>query len=368
MNGKKTLLLQIFLFIATFLTTTIFGFELVNGKFCIDTEGNITAWGDEWIRALQYSISFLGILTVHEFGHYFTARYYQIRSSLPYYIPFVFIGTMGAFIRMKEQSRTNKEMFDIGVAGPLAGFIAALGVIVYGFVTLPPPEYIFSIHPEYLKYGLDYPNYVYNNKIGLYFSGDNLLFSFFRYFISDPARIPVAYELMHYPFLLSGFLACFFTSLNLLPVGQLDGGHVTYGLFGERKHNIIAKYIYVIFVFYVGLGLVTPTVFVTNFNFGIILYAGLLFLMFSKLTTDFKTNLTITLAVFIGQFATSYFYPGVEGFNSLFLFAFILGRVIGINHPPALVEEPLDLKRKVIGIIALIVFIISFSPKPFIVD
>jgi len=123
------------------------------------------SWTD-FASGLPYSLSFLFILTVHEFGHYFTAIHYRVKTSLPYYIPlppltFLF-GTLGAVIRIKSLIPSRQQNFDIGIAGPLAGFIAALGILFYGFLTLPEPEYIFQFHPEYAKFGLDYANHVYN--------------------------------------------------------------------------------------------------------------------------------------------------------------------------------------------------------------
>jgi Zn-dependent protease len=99
----------------------------------------------------------LSILTAHEFGHYFVALYYRVKVTLPYYIPlppgFMF-GTMGALIRMKSPVYSNKQNFDIGIAGPLAGFVVAIVFLGYGYSHLPPLEYVFQFHPEYQQYGL----------------------------------------------------------------------------------------------------------------------------------------------------------------------------------------------------------------------
>ena len=109
----------------------------------------------------------------------------------------------------------------------------ALIVLFYGFTHLPPPEYIFQIHPEYEQHGLNYAEIVYKNQPDTIIDvtiGKNLLFAFFENYVADPARVPNAHEIMHYPFLFAGYLSLMFTCLNLLPIGQLDGGHVVYGL------------------------------------------------------------------------------------------------------------------------------------------
>ena len=102
-------------------------------------------------------------------------------------------------------------------------------ILFYGFTHLPEPEYIFQIHPEYEQYGLRYADYVYENQQESIIDitiGKNLLFLFFENFVADPARVPNPHEIMHYPFIFAGFLSLVFTFLNLLPIGQLDGGHV----------------------------------------------------------------------------------------------------------------------------------------------
>src|SRR5512146_898282 len=104
---------------------------------------------------LPYSIAIMFMISAHEFGHYFAAKYHKVNATLPYYIPFPNIpgflnfGTMGAVIRTKSPVPTKKAMFDIGIAGPLAGFAACLIVLIYGFLNVPGREYILSIHPDY---------------------------------------------------------------------------------------------------------------------------------------------------------------------------------------------------------------------------
>jgi membrane-associated protease RseP (regulator of RpoE activity) len=375
---QRVLVLQIGLFVLTIITTTLAGIEWVFGRSVLINSKGEFGWND-WITiqhiysALLFSISFLGILTIHEFGHYFTAQFYKIKTSLPYYIPFWFgvvssIGTMGAFIRIKDQIQSRKHYFDVGLAGPLAGFLAALLVIWYGFTHLPPQTYIFSIHPEYMQYGLDYANYVYKNLPVNFYLGNNLLFWFFENYVADPNLVPNHYEMMHYPLLFAGYLSCFFTALNLMPIGQLDGGHILYGLLGEKKHNIVSTTLFILFVFYAGLGMVTPTQLVNAFDSSVLLYLVFLYFIFIKLGKNLKNIVLIALSVLTAQFATSYFLPNLHGYNGWLLFAFILGRFMGINHPKANSDEPLDLKRKALGWFALVIFVICFTPTPFVFE
>jgi hypothetical protein len=371
-HSLKTYLLHSFLFILTFITTTLAGAEWMFGNSFIFSPQPL-GWPEFW-QGMYFSIPFLSVLTVHEFGHYITARLYKIRLTLPYYIPFWLgigsIGTMGAFIRIKSPMHTRKEYFDVGIAGPLAGFILALGVLWYGFTHLPPPEHIFTIHPEYQQYGLAYAQHVYKDTEASFALGRNLLFVLFeKWVVADPARIPNVYEMAHYPFLFAGYLSLFFTSLNLLPIGQLDGGHILFSMVGYRKHSLIAPVLFVGFVFYAGLGLVVPpaseTEFIDTFYWAL-LYFGFLFITFSRTVNGAKNTILLSLSVFAGQYLLSFLFPGIEGYYGWLLFSFILGRFLGVYHPPVLYDRPLSAGRQALGWLSLLVFILSFSPKPFI--
>ena len=327
-------------------------------------------WPDFFV-GLSYSVPFLGFLTVHEFGHYITARLHKIKVTLPYYIPLFFaFGTMGAFIKIKEPIKSRKAFFDVGIAGPLAGFVVAIGVLWYGFATLPPQEYLYQIHPEYEQYGADYANYVYEDEsatggIGV---GTNLVFEFFKkYVVEDPSLIPHAYEMIHYPWIFAGFLATFFTALNLIPIGQLDGGHILYGILGYKRNRIVSSVLFIAFISYAGLGLVTPFMTGEELTMYLPLYFGYLYLTFSRMYTKPLDRVTIALSVLAGQFVLSYVFPNLTGYTGWLFFGFIIGRVLGVYHPPALNDQPLSTKRKILGWIALIIFIISFSPEPFLV-
>src|SRR5690606_37882 len=138
------------LFFLTFIATTLAGGELLYGRSVLSSEKPLT-W-EFFFLSMQYSIPFVGILLVHELGHLLTSIHHRVKSSLPYFIPAWFaslmfsIGTFGAVIQIKGFIDSRKKFFDIGVAGPLAGFVLAFFVLWYGFTNLPEPSYIYQIH------------------------------------------------------------------------------------------------------------------------------------------------------------------------------------------------------------------------------
>ncbi|UCH66862.1 MAG: site-2 protease family protein, partial [Ignavibacterium sp.] len=109
------------------------------------------------VNGLPYSISIMLIISFHEFGHYFAAKFHKVSATLPFYIPFppipyfINFGTMGAVIRTRSRIYSRKAMFDIGIAGPLTGFIVCMAVLIYGFTNVPGIDYLLSIHPDYLE-------------------------------------------------------------------------------------------------------------------------------------------------------------------------------------------------------------------------
>ena len=171
------------------------------------------------LSGVPFAFTLLSILGVHEFGHYFTARHYGARVSLPYFIPapppFIF-GTLGAIIKMRSPARERNSLFDIAVAGPLAGLAVAIPALLAGLtwsrvVTIPP------------GFG------------GIIF-GDSLLMRFLVYLIFGP--IPNGMDVLIHPVGLAGWVGLFVTALNLFPVGQLDGGRIAYALFGRHHRKI----------------------------------------------------------------------------------------------------------------------------------
>jgi membrane-associated protease RseP (regulator of RpoE activity) len=370
-KNSKYYLKKAGLFVFTFIATTLAGSEWVTNKSLLYSEGY--TWAD-FSSGFAYSIPFLLILGVHEFGHYFTAKYHKVEVTLPNFIPgwLGFIpgmpsfGTFGALIRIVGPIRSRKQFFDIGVAGPLAGFVVALGVLWYGFATLPPAEYIFEIHPEYEQYGLDFADHVYNDPEMVSFRmGNNLLFSWFEQNVADPERLPNHNEIIHYPFLLAGFLALFFTALNLLPIGQLDGGHIVYGILGTRWHQRIALTLYLVFTFFAGLGLVSVQTPWDSMIWTSILYIGFLFICFRGLGFSQINTVLIAVGIFTAQYLYSYIDYEQTGFTGYLLFVFLLGRLIGVKHPKAPDNTPLSAGRKVLGWVALVIFVICFSLNPF---
>jgi membrane-associated protease RseP (regulator of RpoE activity) len=365
MNASlKTGLIHGGLFLLTLVTTTMAGIALT---------GWTSSSGDfsfEGLRGgLTYSISFLFILTTHEFGHYFTAIYYRVKTSLPYYIPLppgFLLGTMGAVIRIKDVIRSKQEHFDIGIAGPIAGFVAAMGILWYAFTHLPPPEYIYQIHPEYAKYGLNYAAYVYQPGVmkgADFVVGKNLIFQFFERYVADPTRMPNPHEIMHYPLLFAGFFSLVFTSLNLLPVGQLDGGHVLYGLLGYKGHKRVATVVYALLLLFAGWGFVNAA----NENEWYWRIPGALFFLFiafSGLKKSWQETLIYALIIFILQSALPIIFPSVQGYPGWAFFLLIISRFVGIEHPQAYIEEPLTTGRIWLGWLALLIFILCFTPAP----
>lgn len=382
MKKYKSQLIHIGLFLVTFITTTIAGAEWMFGKFIFWGEEKAT-WNDLFL-AMQFSVPFILILTFHEFGHYFTARFHKIKTTLPFYIPlwlgFIALpsfGTMGAFIRIKSLIHSRKEYFDVGVSGPIAGFVIAMGIIWYGFANLPEPEYIFKIHPEYEQYGLDYADHVYeNNENSVSFKfGDNLIFWWFEnYYMKDEAKLPHPNEIIHYPYLLAGYLALFFTALNLLPIGQLDGGHMLFSMFGERKSKRINQIVFTGFVFYAGLGWVNEPMVqglqagsYISFFLTIAIYIYFLYIVASGLISSRQGRFIFAGSMFSVQYLLADFFQW-EGYSGWLLYSFILARFLGVYHPKVSDNRRLNPTRMIVGVIAILIFIVSFSPRPFIIE
>jgi len=266
------LVFHLFLLSLTFLTTTL-------------------AVGFFWLGGLRegliYSFTVLSILGAHEMGHYIACRWYGVRATLPYFIPVPLppVGTFGAFIKIKSPIPSRRALFDIGIAGPLAGFIfaAPAAFIAHYFATpaeaAETTEGMITIHSP-------------------------LLFQFFERALHLPPVVNLN------PVMWAAWVGVFMTALNLLPVGQLDGGHVTYAVFGRRGHRAVALASYVS---------------------------------------------VITLAVFSVR----------GGMWNWVVFAALLTLVIRVGHPPVVDEdEPLGLSRVLVAVIGLLVFVLSFLPFP----
>jgi Zn-dependent protease len=380
MKEYKQIAIYIGLFILTLFTTTISGAEWMYGRWLFYTDQTMT-WSD-FIDGFQFSLPFLAILTAHEFGHFFTARIHQIKVSYPYYIPFWFgfiampsFGTMGAFIRIRERIFSRSQYFDVGVAGPIAGFVVAIFVIVYGFSNLPDPTWIYNIHPEYEEFGLDFARYVYNepNQVSFQF-GNNLIYWWFQnYYVTDASLLPHPNEIIHYPYLLAGYLALFFTALNLLPIGQLDGGHVIFGMFGQKNARIISRGAYLLFLFYAGLGwikmdLLQDSSMDSTLYFGLMMgiYLYFLYICLSRMVSSRRDRWMYAAIMLALQFIVTT-STQIEGYEGWMVFAFVVGRFLGVDHPPVSDNRPMTMGRQIVGWIAIAIFALSFSPKPFII-
>jgi membrane-associated protease RseP (regulator of RpoE activity) len=304
---KFSFLINVLLFLLTFFTTTLAGVGWLNKD---------PYQLDNFMSGIAYAVLILSVITVHEFGHYFAAKYHKIDVTLPYYIPFPFLflnpfGTMGAVIKMKTPTQTRKSLFDIGVAGPIAGWVLSMIFILIGFYTLPSIDYLYNIHPEYTNTGIP--------TTGLTF-GYNIVFWVFEKIFSLKGNvfIPPMNEIYHYPFLCVGWFGLLITSLNMMPVGQLDGGHISYSMFGDKSK-------------YVGY-----TVFYSLVFFGIL---GVLPLL------DINLNI---------------------GSLNWLVWAGLIFFIIKIKHPPVCTDmhNPLGIGRTMTGWFAYIMFIISFCPIP----
>jgi membrane-associated protease RseP (regulator of RpoE activity) len=230
----RRLLLHILLFLCTLVTTTIAGTLWLNRLDFLDP-ANL-------VLGLPYSLLLLLMLTSHEFGHYFAARYHKLDVTLPYYIPFPSFeygwlfnpfGTLGAVIRLKSPMPSRKVLFDVGAAGPIAGFVVTLAILIIGFATLPPREYIYTIHPEYADMET-WPD-------GGWQFGKSILFvAVGQIFSPEGSFIPPMNEVYHYPLLCVGWFGLLVTAINLIPFGPLDGGHISYAMFGHQ-HFVIGR-------------------------------------------------------------------------------------------------------------------------------
>ena len=171
------------------------------------------------LRGLWYSGTILAILGCHELGHYFACRYYDVDASLPFFIPvpFLLTGTMGAFIRIREPIPSKRMLFDIGIAGPIAGFVVAVPALFIGLsmshvVRLPADA---------------------SNLLEL---GEPMLFKFASWLLWGSQ--PDGYSLNMHPMAFAAWFGMLATALNLFPIGQLDGGHVSYAVLGPRSTSV----------------------------------------------------------------------------------------------------------------------------------
>ena len=260
-------------------------FQLVSGAvYRIFTEPKIFQYG------VSFSISLLAILTAHEAGHYVACRLYRVDATLPYFIPLPPMigpaGTLGAFIKIVSPMPSRRAVFDIGVAGPIAGFIALIPVLIIGLLTMKQTAPTAAAAQ------------------GLYFA-DPLL----TQLLAKILNLNLSFGQLN-SFLAAAWVGMLVTSLNLIPSGQLDGGHAIYSIFGERIH----------------------------FWTGRIAFA------------------VMSVISLLGWFL----YSSPSGF----LFAVLLAVMMRVRHPEPLDFTPLDFTRKIIALLTLLIFILCFVPFP----
>ena len=184
------------------------------------------------VTSVLYAIGLIGIVGIHELGHMFASRIHGIRASWPYFLPFPFgYGTFGAFISQKTPIKSRNDLFDVGLAGPIFGFIASIFFTIIGLMIS------FAVDNSAV------PEYIFNplNPIDFRFVSDTrfriLLFETLAFIILPNAE-PGTQIFLH-PLAIAGYIGLLLTGLNLIPVGQLDGGHVARSLFSENNHRVL---------------------------------------------------------------------------------------------------------------------------------
>jgi membrane-associated protease RseP (regulator of RpoE activity) len=304
--GPVNLRTPVLLFLATAVSVFLTGAVGV-------PSGEPEGWGG-FAHALlggwTFAVPLLAILLFHEFGHYIAARLHRVDASLPYFIPLPFLspfGTMGAVIQMRGRIRSRNALLDIGASGPLAGLVVAIPVLAIGLSLSevgPTPE-------------------------GHYWQeGQSLLYMAMKRVILGP--IPVGHDVMLHPTAFAGFAGLLVTMMNLVPWGQLDGGHVAYALLGARQNRYARVF----------RALLIP---MFLYNLGIFLVPVLLH----------QSSLSAWQAVSNSLFWLMWY--AVLG---------VIGRLSGGSaHPPT---EPGDLSpiRRVVAIVTLGFFVLLFMPSP----
>ncbi len=377
------------LFVLTFLSASFTGALFVGhtsglpDEFILFSGEGLALYITEVViwEGVLFATLLLAFLGVHEFGHYFAAVRHRIDASLPYFIPFPIspIGTLGAVIRIRSRIQNSIHMFDVGASGPIAGFIVALIILIYGFSTLPDPDYMqnFAGHEtlnEYIEEHGTFPDEpvtdTSQNEAEVMVLGNTLLFSLIASFFDD---VPPMWELYHYPFLFAGWLGLFFTALNLLPVGQLDGGHILYTLIGYRRHRLVARCFLVLVMTLAGLGaLPLIQMIASEYDVPEKLVAWVLWgiLALTLLNRAFRGNLVWTfiswsVVLLANLVLLTVFDPTVfSGFTIWIFWALFIVFLVGIEHPPVLYEVPLTPERKALGWICMAIFLLCISPNP----
>jgi membrane-associated protease RseP (regulator of RpoE activity) len=278
--------LHILLLLLTFGTTTFVGanFAVNFRPGLLPQRGLSQAQLAELVRgALSFSLPLLSILFAHEMGHYLTCRRYGIDASPPYFLPFPsLVGTLGAFIRIRQPIATKRQLFDIGVAGPIAGFVVAVPLLFWGVAHSRP-----NLSPV-----LEEGTILFRYPLAVTWAQ---LLTIGHTFTSE--------QTVEHPVFVAAWFGLFVTALNLLPIGQLDGGHALYAVLGRLQRKVAWPIL------------------------GALALLGLL-------------------------------WPGWWLWVVITLF-------IGVKHPPVLDEdEPLDTTRLTVAALVLLIFLVCVAPVP----
>ncbi|MEB3342759.1 site-2 protease family protein [Okeania sp.] len=219
---KRPIILALGLLLITLFTTTLVGAREIVGI----SEKAIQYNPSLLIQGLPYAIALILILGCHELGHYITAQLYKIHSSLPYFIPIpFFLGTFGAFIRMQSPVPNRKSLFDVSIAGPIAGFVVTIPLLIWGL-------FHSDIVPLSESSGM------------LSIDSLNPTFSFLLAVLSKlalGAELTANKGIDLHPVAVAGYIGVVFTAYNLMPIGQLDGGHIVHAMFGQRTGMVIGQ-------------------------------------------------------------------------------------------------------------------------------
>ena len=381
-----TYLFHLGLFCLTLFTTILVGAELISGKFWVGwgvlPDEYLLKWED-FMLGFPYGFGFILFLTFHEFGHYLTAVYHRVKTTLPFYIPLFLpipgilnIGSLGAVISLREIPSSTRKFFDIGIAGPLAGFVISIFLLGYGLTHLPPQdEFVLNLHPEFVEEFGGVPTetqmeeFILADRENLqsYKIGTNLLVEFMKFLlVSDKNNMPTSFEFIHYPFLFVGYITLFFTALNLLPIGQLDGGHIIYGMFGRKTGSYISRMAVIGLLLFGGTGYVKIRDFTEVSFFVMGLYLIYLIYMFTKILgkESWKAAAAMGLVLFMTQMVIKLNFPSIEPNFIWILYSWLVTRFVKLDHPAALEEHRVNRPRQVLGWIAIIIFILCFTPNP----
>jgi membrane-associated protease RseP (regulator of RpoE activity) len=278
---QRRVVLPLLLFVATCLSTFFAGALNWNPTFYLERSQAEAVIGINWSQGLIYMAAVIGILLTHEMGHFLQTVRYGVPASLPFFIPvpILMTGTMGAVIGMEGSRADRKQLFDIGLSGPWAGLIVALPIIWFGIkaATVMPATADFQL-------------------------GDPLIFKLLTSYLRPD--IPAGAILnKNNPLLMAGWVGMLITGLNMLPVSQLDGGHVIYGLFGRHARLVARGF----------------------------LIAAIAFIVFGE-----QYNWTIMLVLVI---------------------------MLGVDHPPTRDDHvPLGPARMAIGLVSLAIPVLCFTP------